>query len=142
MRINLDANRVGATLRVDLPTREGGLTYLRKVARYLAHDASATRMLFAVYTSERQKPAQLKPHAATIAARTCALAERGMSIRDGLLSEARPFHSTTAIPETTSSCSERNGSSSSRGTRMAAAVVERSGADKTIAPGVQVAKLE
>ena len=75
------------------------------MAGYLAHDASAARMLFAVYTSERQKPAQPKPHAATIAARTCALAERGMSIRDGLLSEARPFHSTTAIPETTS----RNG---------------------------------
>jgi hypothetical protein len=50
-------------------------------------------------------------------------------------SEARPIHSTTAIPETTSSCSERNGSSSSRSTKTAAARVEKSGADKTIAPG-------
>ncbi|MDQ0242408.1 hypothetical protein J2S94_004523 [Arthrobacter bambusae] len=38
-----------------------------------------------MYTSEPQKPGQLKPHAATIAALTSALAERGMSIRDGLL---------------------------------------------------------
>lgn len=85
MCITLDANRIAATLSVDLPTREGGLKYLRTVAGYLAHDASAARMLFAVYPSERQKPGQPRPHAATIAARTCALAERGMSIRDGLL---------------------------------------------------------
>jgi hypothetical protein len=50
--ITLDANRVGATLRVDLPTREGGLRYARTVADYLAHDASAASVLFAVYTSE------------------------------------------------------------------------------------------
>jgi hypothetical protein len=83
--ITLDANRVGATLRVDLPNREGGPGYARTVADYLAHDTSAASMLFAAYTSEPQKPGQPKPHAATIAALTCALAERGMSIRDGLL---------------------------------------------------------
>jgi hypothetical protein len=54
--ITLDANRVGATLRVDLPTHEGGLRYARTVADYLAHDASAASVLFAVYTSEPQKP--------------------------------------------------------------------------------------
>ncbi|MHA7291318.1 DUF4192 family protein [Arthrobacter sp. MDT3-24] len=83
--ITLDANRVGATLRVDLPNREGGLRYARTVADYLAHDSSAASVLFAVYTSEPQKPGQPKPHTATIAALTCALAERGMTIRDGLL---------------------------------------------------------
>ena len=83
--ITLDANRVGATLRVDLPTHEGGLRYARTVADYLAHDASAASVLFAVYTFEPQKPGQPKPHAATIAALTSALAERGMTIRDGLL---------------------------------------------------------
>ena len=55
------------------------------MADYLAHDTSAASVLFAVYTSEPQKPGQPKPHAATIAALTCALAERGMTIRDGLL---------------------------------------------------------
>jgi len=50
--ITLDANRVGATLRVDLPTHEGGLRYARTVADYLAHDASAASVLFAVYTSD------------------------------------------------------------------------------------------
>ncbi|HAG58384.1 MAG TPA: hypothetical protein DCL83_03245 [Arthrobacter bacterium] len=83
--ITLDANRVGATLRVDLPTHEGGLRYARTVADYLAHDASAASVLFAVYTSEPQKPGQPKPPAATIAALTGALAERGMTISDGLL---------------------------------------------------------
>jgi hypothetical protein len=39
--ITLDANRVGATLRVDLPTPGGRLQYARTVADYLAHDASA-----------------------------------------------------------------------------------------------------
>ncbi len=86
---DLDNNRVGATLRVDLPNREGGLRYARTVADYLAHDASAASVLFAVYTSEPQKPGQPKPHAATIAALTCALAERDMTIRDRLLCWAR-----------------------------------------------------
>ncbi|QCO98019.1 DUF4192 family protein [Arthrobacter sp. 24S4-2] len=85
MCITLDANRVGATLRVDLPNREGGVRYAPTVADYLAHDTSAASVLFAVYTSEPQKPGHPKPHAATIAALTCALAERGMTIRDGLL---------------------------------------------------------
>jgi hypothetical protein len=83
--ITLDANRVGATLRVDLPTPQGGLRYARTVADYLAHDPNAASVLFAVYTAEPQKPGQPKPHAATIAALTCALAERGTTIRDGLL---------------------------------------------------------
>ena len=83
--ITLDTNRVGATLRVDLPTRAGELRYTRTVAEYLAHDTHAASVLFAVYTSESQKPWQPKPHAATIAALTGALAERGMTLRDGLL---------------------------------------------------------
>jgi hypothetical protein len=83
--ITLDANRIGATLRVDLPRRGSEVTYARTVADYLAHDTSAASVLFPVYTSEPQKPGQPKPHAATIAALTGALAERGMSIRDGLL---------------------------------------------------------
>jgi hypothetical protein len=77
--ITLDANRVGTTLRVDLPTREGGIRYARTVADYLAHDSNAASVLIAVYTSEPQKPGQPKPHAATIAALTGARAERGMS---------------------------------------------------------------
>jgi hypothetical protein len=95
--ITLDNNRVGATLRVDLPTREGGVGYARTVADYLAHDAS---VLFALYTSEPPKPGQPKPHAATIAALTCALAERGMSIRDGLLVGDNTVPRTTATPRT------------------------------------------
>jgi hypothetical protein len=105
--ITQDANRVGATLRVDLPNREGGLGYARTVAGYLAHDTSAANALFAVYTSEPPKPGQPKPHAATIAALTCALAERGMTIRDGLpSSETTPFPNTTATPRRTDTPAE------------------------------------
>lgn len=52
--VTLADNHIGATLRVDLPTREGGLRYARTVADYLAHDASVARVLFAVYTSDPQ----------------------------------------------------------------------------------------
>ncbi|RAX43850.1 hypothetical protein DQ354_18495 [Arthrobacter sp. AQ5-06] len=83
--IKLDANRVGATLRVDRPGRGGELTYARTVADYLAHDTNAASVLFAVYTLEPLKPGQAQPHAATIAALTGALAERGLTIREGLL---------------------------------------------------------
>jgi hypothetical protein len=82
--ITLADNRVGATLRVDLPKPGTEIGYARMVAEYLSHDANAASVLFAVYTEERQH-GQKGPHAATIAALTGALAERGMSIRDGLL---------------------------------------------------------
>jgi hypothetical protein len=97
--ITLDANRIGATLRVDLPAREGGLRYARTVADYLAHDTSAASVLFAVYTSEPPKPGQPKPHAATITALTCALAERGMTTT-GSSSETTPSPLTTETPRT------------------------------------------
>jgi hypothetical protein len=82
--ITLADNHVGATLRVDLPKPGTEISYARMVAGYLAHDAGAASVLFAVYTSEAQA-GHRRPHAATIAALTGALAECGMSIRDGLL---------------------------------------------------------
>lgn len=51
--------------------------YARIVADYLAHDASAVSVLFALYTPEPQTPGQPKPHAATIEAPTCACRARG-----------------------------------------------------------------
>jgi Domain of unknown function (DUF4192) len=83
--ITLRDNRVGATLRVDLPKPGAELSYARTVAGYLAHDPDAGSVLFAVYTSAPQVPGEARPHAATIAALTAALAEHGMTIRDGLL---------------------------------------------------------
>ncbi|WP_426940145.1 DUF4192 domain-containing protein [Pseudarthrobacter sp. S6] len=82
--ITLSDNHVGATLRVDLPKPGTEISYAHMVAGYLAHDAAAASVLFAVYTSEAQT-GQKRPHAATIAALTGALAESGMTIRDGLL---------------------------------------------------------
>lgn len=82
--ITLADNHVGATLRVDLPKPGTEISYAHMVAGYLAHDARAASVLFAVYTSEVQN-GHGRPQAATIAALTGALAECGLSIRDGLL---------------------------------------------------------
>jgi hypothetical protein len=82
--ITFAGNHVGATLRVDLPKPGTEISYAKMVAGYLGHDASAQGVLFAVYTSEPTN-GDHKPHAATIAALTGALAERGLTIREGLL---------------------------------------------------------
>jgi len=72
--ITLADNHVGATLRVDLPKPGTEISYAHLVAGYLAHDAGAASVLFAVYTSEAQADNR-RPQAATIAAHTGALAE-------------------------------------------------------------------
>lgn len=85
--VTLNKQRIiGATLRVDLPKSDGGrLRYARIVAEYVKSDVNADSVLFAVYTSKPWRPGQEKPHADTVAALTGALAECGVSIRDGLL---------------------------------------------------------
>jgi hypothetical protein len=82
--ITLANNHVGATLRVDLPKPGTEISYAKMVAGYLSHDTAAQGVLFAVYTSEPMN-GNHKPHAATIAALTGALAERGLTVREGLL---------------------------------------------------------
>jgi len=83
--ITLNQNSIGATLRIDLPRQPGQeLPYARTVAHYLTSDATATSVLFAVYTNETSQHGQARPHAGTIAALTGVLAEQGITIRDGL----------------------------------------------------------
>ncbi|WP_157372470.1 DUF4192 family protein, partial [Arthrobacter sp. Soil736] len=63
--ITVDTDRLGATLRVDLPRHDGGeLGYARTVAGHLTHDPNATAVLFAVYTSTPWDAGQPKPRAA------------------------------------------------------------------------------
>ncbi|MCA4132619.1 DUF4192 family protein [Arthrobacter sp. M4] len=85
--ITLNQNqRIGATLRIDLPkTERERLPYAQTVAHYLAKDEHATSILFAVYTATPWNPGQPKPQARTIAALTGVIAERGLTIKDGLL---------------------------------------------------------
>ncbi|MDQ0144655.1 DUF4192 domain-containing protein [Pseudarthrobacter niigatensis] len=84
--ITMNENSIGATLRIDLPHQPGQeLSYARTVAHYLTSDATATSILFAVYTSETSQPGQARPQAGTIAALTGVLAEQGITIRDGLI---------------------------------------------------------
>ncbi|BCW44786.1 DUF4192 domain-containing protein [Arthrobacter sp. StoSoilB5] len=83
--ITLDNNKVGATLRIDLPRQPGQeRLFAKTVASYLTNDTKATSMVFALYTTEHSEPGQPKPHAATIAALTGVLAENRITIRDGI----------------------------------------------------------
>ncbi|GAA3311198.1 hypothetical protein [Arthrobacter ramosus] len=50
----------------------------------LANDTNATSVLFAVYTSTATTAGHAQPHAAVIAALTGALAERHITIKNGL----------------------------------------------------------
>jgi hypothetical protein len=85
VRITLNGNSIGATLRIDLPRQPGReLPYARTVAHYLTADTHTTSILFAVYTAEPSRPGQSRPHAGTIAALTGVLAEQGITIHDGL----------------------------------------------------------
>ncbi|MHC6220642.1 DUF4192 family protein [Arthrobacter sp. MMS24-S77] len=61
------------------------MSHARTVAGYLANDTNATSALFAVYTAAAQAAGEVKPYAAVVAALTGALAERHITIRDGLL---------------------------------------------------------
>ncbi|WP_284990463.1 DUF4192 domain-containing protein [Arthrobacter sp. efr-133-TYG-120] len=100
--ITIDTNRIGATLRVDLPKHDGGeLAYARTVADYLANDPKATSALFAIYTSAAPEAGDTKPYAAMIAALTGALAERDITIKDGLLvgdETVSPFDDDPSLP--------------------------------------------
>ena len=114
--VTLDTNRIGATLRMDLPKHDGAeRTYARAVADYLSNDANATSVLFAIYTSSPWEPGQGKPGAAIIAALTGELAARGLPIRDGLLVGEDTFsryddgpESYAAIPLKTTQSSQIN----------------------------------
>jgi hypothetical protein len=100
--ITLNENSIGATLRIDLPRQPGQeLPYARTVAHYLTSDTAATSILFAVYTSETTRSGQPKPHAGTIAALTGVLAERGITIRDGLFVGDETFSPYDGEPGTT-----------------------------------------
>jgi hypothetical protein len=83
--ITLDKDKVGATLRIDLPKKPGHETHFaRTVAAYLTTDERATGIVFALYTTQTPLPGEARPHRATIAALTGVLAHEGITIRDGI----------------------------------------------------------
>ncbi|BCW35969.1 hypothetical protein StoSoilA2_20250 [Arthrobacter sp. StoSoilA2] len=83
--ITLDKDKVGATLRIDLPKQSGHeIHFARTVASYLTSDERATSIIFALYTTQDPEPGEPRPHRATIAALTGVLAQEGITIRDGI----------------------------------------------------------
>ena len=125
--ITLDNNRVGATLRIDLPKHTSErLPYARTVAGYLSNDAKATSVLFAVYTSTPWHPGQEKPHTATIAALADVLAYHRITIKDGILVGDHTFAQYTlttnnvpVIPITATQTSQINAEFIYRGSTIA-----------------------
>ncbi|MFJ4029585.1 DUF4192 family protein [Paenarthrobacter sp. NPDC089989] len=83
--ITLDKDKVGATLRIDLPQHRGQeLHFAQTVAAYLTTDERANGIVFALYTTEPPKRGEARPHRAAIAALTGVLAHEGITIRDGI----------------------------------------------------------
>ncbi|WP_426007347.1 DUF4192 domain-containing protein [Paenarthrobacter sp. NyZ202] len=83
--LTLDKDKVGATLRIDLPKQPGyEVHFARTVAAYLTTDERATGIVFALYTSETPEPGEARPYRSTIAALTGVLANEGITIRDGI----------------------------------------------------------
>ncbi|WP_051483214.1 DUF4192 family protein [Arthrobacter sp. 31Y] len=95
--ITLDKDNVGATLRIDLPQQPGyEVHFAQTVAAYLTTDEQANGIIFALYTTEQPAPGEARPHRATIAALTGALAREGITMRDGIY-----VNDTTHSPPTT-----------------------------------------
>ncbi|BCW05806.1 hypothetical protein NtRootA1_19440 [Arthrobacter sp. NtRootA1] len=58
--------------------------FARTVAAYLTTDERANGIVFALYTNELPEPGEARPHRKTIAALTGVLAQKGITIRDGI----------------------------------------------------------
>ncbi|MFJ4229186.1 DUF4192 domain-containing protein [Paenarthrobacter nicotinovorans] len=83
--ITLNKDKVGATLRIDLPQQPGhDIHFAQTVAAYLTSDERANGIVFALYTTEPPEPGETRPHRGTIAALTGVLAQEGITIRDGI----------------------------------------------------------
>ncbi|WP_217375670.1 DUF4192 domain-containing protein [Paenarthrobacter ureafaciens] len=83
--ITLNKDKVGATLRIDLPKQPGHETHFAQtVAAYLTTDEQANSIVFALYTTQTPQAGEARPHRATIAALTGVLAHEGITIRDGI----------------------------------------------------------
>ena len=103
--ITLDDNRIGATLRIDLPRQPGQeLPYARTVADYLDHDTNATILLFAVYTSEPETRAAQTPRRHHRSTDRCAGRTRHHHPRRTPRRRRQPSPRTTATPAPASPC--------------------------------------
>ncbi|MGO4588937.1 DUF4192 domain-containing protein [Paenarthrobacter sp. 2TAF44] len=90
--ITLDKDKVGATLRIDLPKQPGyEVHFARTVAAYLTSDERVTGIVFALDTTQTPEPGEARPHRATIAALTGVLAHEGITIRDGIYVTATTY---------------------------------------------------
>ncbi|MEV7661946.1 DUF4192 family protein [Paenarthrobacter sp. NPDC089316] len=125
--ITLNKDKVGATLRIDLPKEPGyEVHFAQTVAAYLTSDERANGIVFALYTTERPETGEARPRRATIAALTGVLAHEGITIRDGIYvtnTTYAPYDKTPgsniAIPISTTEYSRVNAEFIYRGSTIA-----------------------
>lgn len=92
MCITLQNNRMGATLRVDLPSRpEHAEIYARKVASHLGSNADATASVFAIFADAPWAVEQRDFFPPLIHELAQQLSEFGMPIRAGWIVGPSPF---------------------------------------------------
>ncbi|AMB40267.1 MULTISPECIES: DUF4192 domain-containing protein [Paenarthrobacter] len=97
--ITLDKDKVGATLRIDLPKQQGlEIHFAQTVAAYLTTDERANGIVFALYTTKTPESGEVRPHRATIAALTGVLAREGITIRDGIYVTDTTYSPYDAVP--------------------------------------------
>ena len=79
--LTLQGNRVGATLRVDIPTEAPTAQYIATIIGYLHSDAVADGAIMAIYTDAEGD----QPHSDYAEALELALLTAGMPVRETLL---------------------------------------------------------
>ena len=84
--LTMDANRLGATLRLDLPSSSADYSgYAASVTRLLSSDARADGVLMALYTEAPWQRPDKPPYRRLVARLGKALGDAGMPVREGWL---------------------------------------------------------
>lgn len=80
----LDDHRIGATLRVDLPSAGANTAHLiDHILHYVGTDREATAVVFGIFTHAHLKPGEIRPHEDVMAELTEKLGEQDVFVRDG-----------------------------------------------------------
>lgn len=92
--VTLDDRRIGATLRVDLPTENANMArFVETVAKYVASDREATGVVFGIFTHQPWLPDHPRPLEPTMELLTEELSKHDIYVRDGWLVGKQAFTS-------------------------------------------------
>ncbi|MBW4095411.1 MAG: DUF4192 family protein [Acidobacteria bacterium] len=84
--VNLDGQRIGATVRMDLPTNgQDTQRFVNQMVTYITHDAEVTGVVVGLFTETPSRQNQPRPHEAIMEQLVAQLGERDIALRDGWL---------------------------------------------------------